>query len=318
MSQSNGVKTARGMFRTVSPALPSSSSTSSSGRPSNHQVPQTMPQNQMMVDEAEFIDPLNTTPPANYAKYKHSNGSNPNKSHESATTSDAPRQKTKNRSISPHSRLLRRTRSSNSSSNSRSDENEDKRPTIVAVTSCRSDAYYHQKAPGSASKLPAKAPSALKLFHELATGVKDAYDAVGAMPTRPEVGEDGTVKASDNEIVLWEFMGNLDFLLALVDEVAVDTATRGALKDDTTFKCLRDVIKKGNKVLENMLVRRERKYTLFFRLTTTQNQKQITKMKVWNQKVEKALGAVTAERKRKGVDTESVMNDKSEKSCMFE
>ena len=41
-------------------------------------------------------------------------------------------------------------------------------------------------------------------------------------------------------------------------------------------------------------------------------------MKVWNQKVEKALGAVTAERKRKGVDTESVMNDKSEKSCMFE
>ena len=51
-----------------------------------------------------------------------------------------------------------------------------------------------------------------------------------------------------------------------MDEVSVDTVTRGALKDDATFKGVRDVIKKGNRVLEEMLVRRERKYTLFFRL----------------------------------------------------
>ena len=63
-------------------------------------------------------------------------------------------------------------------------------------------------------------------------------------------------------------------LLALVDEVAVDSVTRGALKDDSTFKGLRDVIKKGNRVLEEMLVRRERKYTLFFRLVSPRDASQ--------------------------------------------
>lgn len=78
-----------------------------------------------------------------------------------------------------------------------------------------------------------------------------------------------------------------------MDEVAVDTATRGALKDDTTFKGLRDVIKKCNKVLEDMLVRRERRYTLFFRLVQPENKKDIERIKTWNDKVEKAVGAVT-------------------------
>lgn len=80
-------------------------------------------------------------------------------------------------------------------------------------------------------------------------------------------------------------------MLALVDEVAVDTATRGALKDDKTFKGVRDVIKKCNKVLEEMLVRRERRYTLFFRLP--EEIKDIERIKAWNEKVEKAVGAVT-------------------------
>lgn len=299
----------RSMFRGISPAMPA-------------------PQSQA-VQEFDESDPLNASTNA------------------APTLAETTRSK-KTRSISPHSRLLRRK-----NSNTSSDGNDDKRPTIVAVTSCRSDAYYHQKAPGSASKLPTKAPSALKLFHELATGVKDAYDAVGAMPVRPEMGDDGKFKASENEVILWEFMGNLDFvsalihsnliisksihliwfemifwsidkfvhlfsffvqLLALVDEVAVDTATRGALKDDTTFKCLRDVIKKGNKVLENMLVRRERKYTLFFRLTTPQNEKHIVKMKKWNQSVEKAVGAVTDEKEKSqgSNDIDSMTSDKSE------
>lgn len=81
-------------------------------------------------------------------------------------------------------------------------------------------------------------------------------------------------------------------LLALVDEVAIDTATRGALKDDNTFKSLRDVIKKCNKVLEGMLVRRERRYTLFFRLVQASESKEIAKIKAWNSKVEKAIGSV--------------------------
>ena len=60
----------------------------------------------------------------------------------------------------------------------------------------------------------------------------------------------------------FEFMGNLNFLLTLVDELSIGTATRGALKEDTIFRGLQDVIKKCNKVLESMLIRHERKYTL--------------------------------------------------------
>lgn len=93
-------------------------------------------------------------------------------------------------------------------------------------------------------------------------------------------------------------------LLALVDEVAIDTATRGALKDDTTFKSLRDVIKKCNKVLETMLVRRERKYTLFFRLVQANDVSEIERLQAWNSKVEKAIGSV-AEGNAEGEDTET-------------
>ena len=202
---------------------------------------------------------------------------------------------------------------------------------LVAVTSCRSDGYYHQKAPGSTSKLPRKAPTNLKLFHELAVGVKDAYAAVGATPQKP----DDSVQ--DGRRVLWDFVGNLDFvrvagmlsakglvsrsvshllqLLALVDEVAVDTVTRGALKDDATFKSLRDVIKKGNRVLEDMLVRRERKYTLFFRLVQVHDAEQIDRMRNWNMKVEKAVGAVTENREALAAsDAESSVSSASSAS----
>ena len=82
-------------------------------------------------------------------------------------------------------------------------------------------------------------------------------------------------------------------MLALVDEVATDSATRGALKDDNAFKNLRDVIKKCNKVLERMLIRRENKYTLFFRLVQLHDIKDLVKMKTWNQKVESAVRALS-------------------------
>mmetsp|Transcript_25343 Transcript_25343/g.52991 ORF Transcript_25343/g.52991 Transcript_25343/m.52991 type:complete len:1482 (+) Transcript_25343:1-4446(+) len=217
---------------------------------------------------------------------------------------------------------------------------------IITVTSCRSDAYHDQRAPGSTSKLPRRAPSALKTFHELAVGIKDAYEAGGCTPVRPPpakgmdptpptlIGssggenadgvasdefkdEDGTTTSSstaaatdndsnantptipqltevewEHQRILFDFMGNLDFLLALVDEVAIDTATRGALKEDTTFRGLRDVIKKCNKVLESMLVRRERKYTLMFRIVSVSDAKLLKKISHWNARVEKALGGV--------------------------
>jgi hypothetical protein len=81
--------------------------------------------------------------------------------------------------------------------------------------------------------------------------------------------------------------------LALVDEVATDSATRGALKDDVAFKSLRDVIKRCNKVLERMLVRRENKYTLFYRLVQPHDSKDIEKMNSWNSKVEKAVSSLS-------------------------
>jgi hypothetical protein len=229
-------------------------------------------------------------------------------------------------------RIRSASRSRSRSRKNLDESHDDSKSILIAVTSCKSDAYHNQKAPGSTSKLPRKAPSNLKLFHELAVGVKDAYAAAGETPTRPDP-EEWSKHMSKKEIagrtVLWEFLGNLDFvsillcavdktiisvssshfhacfqLLALVDEVAIDTATRGALKDDTTFKSLRDVIKKCNKVLETMLVRRERKYTLFFRLVQANDVTEIERLQAWNSKVEKAIGSV-AEGNAEGEDTET-------------
>lgn len=120
--------------------------------------------------------------------------------------------------VKKESGLVRRMRSlsrSRSRSNSRKDDSENRSGMIVAVTSCRSDGYYNQKAPGSTSKLPRKAPTNLKLFHELAVGVKDAYAAVGQTPQKPFEGE-GAEKMTQQEFVakavLWEFIGNVDFV----------------------------------------------------------------------------------------------------------
>jgi len=220
--------------------------------------------------------------------------------------------------------------SSTSSSSELSQNNPTNTEMIITVTSCRSDAYHEGKSLNQISKLPRRAPSALKTFHELAVGIKDAYEAGGCMPVKPppkkdnsngglptsiggdsSSGEGGEESDNNKETTpknvipqltptewdwhrtLFEFMGNLDFLLALVDEVAIDTATRGALKEDTTFRGLRDVIKKCNKVLDTMLIRRERKYTLMFRIVSVNDSKLLKKISHWNARVEKALGGVT-------------------------
>ena len=116
-------------------------------------------------------------------------------------------------------RLRERSRSrSRSRSRNRSKKEEEKqikgKEMLVAVTSCRSDGYYNQKAPGCTSKLPRKAPTNLKLFHELAVGVKDAYAAVGAVPRKPTEEDKAKMEASEYEahLVLWDFIGNLDFV----------------------------------------------------------------------------------------------------------
>ena len=131
----------------------------------------------------------------------------------------------------PRRGVLQRLRSvsrSRSVSRKSPEEVEDQKPILVAVTSCRSDAYHNQKAPGSTSKLPRKAPSNLKLFHELAIGVKDAYAAVGKTPMKPD---DENIQEDQNRSevemeghrVLWEFIGHLAFVSFLV---IVDGATK--------------------------------------------------------------------------------------------
>jgi hypothetical protein len=65
--------------------------------------------------------------------------------------------------------------------------------------------------------LPRKAPSNLKLFHELATGIKDAYAAVGKTPTKPDDdnSEEETNRSKaerDGNKILWDFIGHLDFV----------------------------------------------------------------------------------------------------------
>ena len=87
---------------------------------------------------------------------------------------------------------------------------------LVAVTSCRSDAYYAQKAPGAVSMLPRKAPSALKTFHELAVGMKDAYEAVGATPVSMDSNSEEFLSMpriqQEGKAVLSTFMENINFV----------------------------------------------------------------------------------------------------------
>jgi hypothetical protein len=113
-------------------------------------------------------------------------------------------------------------------------------------------------------------------------------------------------------------------LLALVDEVATDSATRGALKDDAAFKSLRDVIKKCNKILERMLVRRETKYTLFFRLVEANDKKDCEKINVWNMKMEQAILSLSNggeenddDDKSVGSEAASVTSESSSSSGFF-
>lgn len=96
-----------------------------------------------------------------------------------------------------------------------------------------------------------------------------------------------------------------------MDEVATDSATRGALKDDAQFKSVRDVIKRCNKVLERMLVRRENKYTLFFRLVQPHDAKDVEKMQRWNEKVEKAVATLAGNKSKQRKEHQPSTSDTS-------
>lgn len=137
-------------------------------------------------------------------------GSNENSSTAEAAAAATP--SSRGRGGNVLQRLRERSRSRSRASARQPPENA--KEMLVAVTSCRSDGYYNQKAPGSTSKLPRKAPTNLKLFHELAVGVKDAYAAVGCTPRNPTEEEKKKLEKDELEarMVLWDFVGNLDFV----------------------------------------------------------------------------------------------------------
>jgi hypothetical protein len=64
--------------------------------------------------------------------------------------------------------------------------------------------------------LPRKAPSALKTFHELAVGMKDAYEAVGATPVSMDFKSEEFLSMprieQEGKTVLSTFMENINFV----------------------------------------------------------------------------------------------------------
>ncbi len=158
------------------------------------------------------------SPKGNSNRRAHSVEANVPKIHENGDASKSPR----TQSPPPARRNVFQKLRDRSRSRSRSrprlsaidDKGERRKEMLVAVTSCRSDGYYNDKAPGSTSKLPRKAPTNLKLFHELAVGVKDAYVAVGARPQKPTDNDKATMDTREFEarLILWNFVGNLDFV----------------------------------------------------------------------------------------------------------
>jgi hypothetical protein len=77
----------------------------------------------------------------------------------------------------------------------------------------------------------------LKLFHELAVGVKDAYAAVGATPRKPT--EEDQKQLSEEEysgrMVLWDFIGNLDFVSDGFHSLVLVAAKKRRTQALTTF-----------------------------------------------------------------------------------
>lgn len=153
------------------------------------------------------------SPKGSNHRRSHSVEKSTNKSNENADPTNSPLQAPR-RNVFQKLRDRSRSRSRSRPKLNMDDKGERRKEMLVAVTSCRSDGYYNDKAPGSTSKLPRKAPTNLKLFHELAVGVKDAYAAVGARPRKPTDKDKATMDANEFEahLILWNFVGNLDFV----------------------------------------------------------------------------------------------------------
>ena len=98
---------------------------------------------------------------------------------------------------------------SNSNNNNGSKSNRNK-PIIVAVTSCKSASYNkHKPLSKVIEQLPNKAPSVLKMFHELAIGVIDAYEASGIMNMGNNCQNSG---GDGGGSIVGEFLSNVNFV----------------------------------------------------------------------------------------------------------
>lgn len=179
------------------------------------------------------------TPPGRSRSMDQSSSSGSFESDSNTGTDQNKRGGGRNREGRPNiiQRLRERSRSRSRSRRASTPELERRKEMLVAVTSCRSDGYYNQKAPGSTFKLPRKAPTNLKLFHELAVGVKDAYAAVGAKPRKPSEEDAKKMEAHeyDARTVLWDFVGNLDFVSDMLLVAMCASSCRNTLLTQILF-----------------------------------------------------------------------------------
>eukprot|EP00548_Thalassiothrix_antarctica_P014747 CAMPEP_0194179596 /NCGR_PEP_ID=MMETSP0154-20130528/13025_1 /TAXON_ID=1049557 /ORGANISM="Thalassiothrix antarctica, Strain L6-D1" /LENGTH=419 /DNA_ID=CAMNT_0038894999 /DNA_START=400 /DNA_END=1659 /DNA_ORIENTATION=- len=166
------------------------------------------------------------------------------------------------------------------------------KPVLVAVTSCNSDLYHNQNTTEMRSKLQTRFSNELISFYELAVGMKDAYAAFKQIST--DESKKNNVSDSVSRAILSKFMENIDYLLALVEEVAIDTAAGGlrVSEDDVTYKSFKVVIQHCSRILESMLVSREQRYTLIFRLNRCNDKNDITQLKSLNKKIEKVIESI--------------------------
>jgi hypothetical protein len=81
------------------------------------------------------------------------------------------------------------------------------------------------------------------LFHELAVGLKDAFAAVGQTPTKPVLENEAGEKISMSEkefhgrTVLWEFIGNIDFVSISYQKILFSIYALACLTHVSIFYC---------------------------------------------------------------------------------
>eukprot|EP00957_Ditylum_brightwellii_P176176 13414736-Ditylum_brightwellii.AAC.1 len=151
--------------------------------------------------------------------------------------------------------------------------------TCIQVLSSNSPHYS-----SSSKSLSSRAPLAMRILHELAIGLTDAYLISGILPQKKNMNGKGLVgwelyNVTENGEEGWNtilsFLINLDFLIELVDTIcSLDTpaSIRQRMKHHAHFRPLRSVIRAANNVITSrFLVKRIDRHRLLFRVVSPHN-----------------------------------------------